>query len=150
MRTNTAKAKPTIIDAKTGKIDPNATHSSTWQDRVEAKAAEIDQLSFKRVIATWVLSVAAGVSSYIAGQTIVTYLTYGTLMLTGSGFIAMVVYLLGLILNVYASFNAFSLSFNYMTSAKCTQHLALVSASVDSANAKVAGWFKRTPKPEAA
>lgn len=128
----------------TGKIRDQA--QSAWaqmQAEAAANAEAYAACSGKRKLMAWVLGIVSAISAAYAGGTLLTYMVLGAAMLTGSSFITMMVWVLGVVLAVYASLQAFSHSFHYVTSAKATHHIALISAGLS----RVGSWFKSEPMP---
>lgn len=89
----------------------------------------------------WVFSFA-GVAS--AGIHLVNYAILGALLLTGSSFLAMMIYLIGMVLTIYAAFIAGNEALCYVVSSKPEQHWALVKQGAS----KVRGWLSFGKKDE--
>jgi len=95
-------------------------------------------VSWKRILLAWVvgLATAFGVSYVITS--LATYAAVGALMLTGSAFISVFIYVVGIIAAIYASYRV-----------SVFVHLKVIDKSVDAAFAnvsnKVRGWFGNKP-----
>lgn len=136
-----AKVKPTIVDAIIVE-EPVSAWDTLKQDAANF-AMDYDKASPTRRIATWVFSIAVSSLTYSGCMAATAYLVIAALALTGSVFLAMMVQILGVVLGVYFGLSAFSTTFNYVVSAKCTHHLALISGGMKSINRKVGGLFHR-------
>lgn len=134
---NTKQAQPQL------KATAKTAHERMMED-LRAQAAhfsdEYDACSPKRIIAAWVLGTIVAVGSAIAGAEVLGYLVVGAMMLTGSSFFAMLIYALGMVLAIYATVMAFSSTFQYVVSSKCTQHMELVANGASSLTNRVRGW----------
>lgn len=143
---NTKQAQPQL------KATAKTAHERIKED-LRAQAAhfsdEHEACTPRRILVAWVLSIVAAVSTAVAGFEVLSYITLGALMFSGSSFVAMLIYAIGCVLAVYATVAAFSSTFQYVVSSKCTQHMALLHSGVSSVNERVRGFFNRDAKVEA-
>jgi hypothetical protein len=116
-------------------------------EELRAQAAKLDDdiehQGPRRVLMAWVTSLAAACASAYGWNLAIDFVTVAAFSITGSSFLAMAVYVIGLIVAIYSSMRAFSATFLYVVSSKPEQHIALVRDGVDSVTSKVRGWFGR-------
>lgn len=97
--------------------------------------------SARRKIVAWVLGITASIgTSYVLGAA-VEALTSLAMLYTGSAFLAMMVYIVGLVLTVYAGFNAFASTFGYIVSDDCVRHIDMAQRKVNGAVASISSLF---------
>lgn len=123
------KAKATVIDNDTGEV-----HESAWTRFAAAQDelfAELGVPSGKRLLAATVVALAAGAGvGWLAGW-VVSALTLGVLILTGSVFLGLTIYILGLIVAMALGAVAGKFAADYVTTGKIDEHARAVK-----------GWFK--------
>lgn len=106
--------------------------------------------SKRRVIVSLIASLIVGIGIGYFGGHLLGMLTAGALVLTGSAFLSMLVYILGLCLLAYAAFVAGRKVSQYILTSNVDSDLAAVRNTLGSAKDRVFGWFKSEPKAVAA
>lgn len=113
-------------------------------------ALGIELPSKRRVIVSLIASlIVGGCIGYFGGQ-LLGMLVAGALVLTGSAFLSMLVYILGLCLIAYAGFVAGRKVAQYILTSNVDTDLSAVRNTLGSAKDRVFGWFKSEPKAVAA
>lgn len=91
-------------------------------------------VSWKRMLTAWVVGLTVAVGIGHLGSVLAAYLTVGAVLVSGSAFIGMLVYCLGIIGTMYLSFKV-----------SVFAHMKIIDKSVDaafiSARDSVRGWF---------
>lgn len=106
--------------------------------------------SKRRILVATVASIiVGGCIGYFGGQ-LLGMLVAGALVLTGSAFLSMLVYILGLCLLAYAAFVAGRKVAQYILTSNVDSDLSAVRNTLGSAKDRVFGWFKSEPKAVAA
>lgn len=106
--------------------------------------------SKRRILVATVASIiVGGCIGYFGGQ-LLGMLVAGALVLTGSAFLSMLVYILGLCLLAYAAFVAGRKVAQYILTSNVDTDLSAVRNTLGSAKDRVFGWFKSEPKAVAA
>jgi hypothetical protein len=127
------KTKPTIVDVPF--VETMEQQAPTFFERTCADLGLDPALGWKRVLVSTVISMLASAGAgYILG-TLTGYMALGALMLSGSAFIALMVYVLGIVVSFYAGYRIGPLVY-----------LACVDKRVDSAFATARGWFTSAPQ----
>lgn len=106
--------------------------------------------SKRRVIVSLIASVIVGAGIGYFGGHLLGMLTAGALVLTGSAFLSMLIYILGLCLLAYAAFVAGRKVAQYILTSNVDSDLAAVRNTLGGAKDRVFGWFKSEPKAVAA
>lgn len=102
--------------------------------------------SKRRILVATVASIiVGGCIGYFGGQ-LLGMLVAGALVLTGSAFLSMLVYILGLCLLAYAAFVAGRKVAQYILTSNVDTDLSAVRNTLGSAKDRVFGWFKSEPK----
>ena len=103
---------------------------------------ELKAPSKVRLVAAYVIGLAASIGTGFIAASLVEVVMTSVLTLTGSAFLAMMIWVVGLVLAVYFGMHAFSAGFGYVLSDTCTRHIN-VAKRVPS---RIASFFRRTPK----
>lgn len=136
-RARTLKSTVVIEDAK-----PAHERKASFATFNDAET-QYDRASSQRKLVAWVLGITAAIgSSYVLGSC-VEALTSLAFALSGSAFLSMMVYIVGLVITVYAGMNAFASVFGYVVSDDCVRHIAMAQDKVNSAVLSVGSFFKR-------
>lgn len=123
--------KATIIDNETGTV----TEKSATDEAIDAFLRAKDRLlrtmgvpTTRRLIAAYVVgfALAAGVG-YLMSH-IISWAMIGAALLTGSELLVLLVYVIGMILAVFAGMRAFKAGFEYVADEKIDAHYNLVKA----------------------
>lgn len=133
------QTKQTVVD--TPFVETTHGAAPDTEETLNARLhAAIDEMfkgsvvSWKRIAVAWIIGLAAGFGVSYIMTSLVTYAVIGAMLLSGSVFITNLVYIVGLIITMYAS---------YRTS--IFVHLKVIDRSVDETFAnvsnKVRGWF---------
>ena len=131
------KTKPTIVDVPF--VETMEPAAPTFFERTCADLGLDPVLGWKRVLISSAVSMLASAGAgYILG-TLTGYMALGALLLSGSAFLALMVYVLGIVVSFYAGYRVGPLVY-----------LACVDKRVDSAFATARGWFTSTPSGVAA
>lgn len=104
--------------------------------------AEMKAPSTTRLVAAYVIGIAASIGTGFLAASVVEFTMTAVLTLTGSAFLAMMVWVVGLVLAVYFGMHAFSAGWGYVLSNTCTSHIEAVKRTP----ARVASFFQRAPK----
>lgn len=106
--------------------------------------------SKRRILVATVASIiVGGCIGYFGGQ-LLGMLVAGALVLTGSAFLSMLVYILGLCVLAYGAFVAGRKVAQYILTSNVDTDLSAVRNMLGSAKDRVFGWFKSEPKAVAA
>lgn len=144
-----------ILNAETDAEQASGDHASMFSNlnfdfRSFCESLGIAIPSKRRVIVATVASIiVGGCIGYFGGQ-LLGMLVAGALVLTGSAFLSMLVYILGLCLLAYAAFVAGRKVAQYILTSNVDTDLAAVRNTLGSAKDRVFGWFKSEPKPAVA
>lgn len=125
-----ASTKPRTRTTRVTPVEP-IKPLTAWE-QLKADAGFDDphvDISNRRILAGWVLGVAAGALTGVAFSSMVDYVVLAAITYTGSMFLATMIYVIGIILAVYAGIRAFNSVFGYIVSAQCTRHLAIATAA---------------------
>lgn len=170
-RTNTTaqSAKPTAAQMAAAKADIKAQQAKRTaapeaapvEDRSMFEGLNFDFRSFcesmgielpskTRVLVSLVASVvvASGIA-YFGGQ-LLGMLVAGALVLTGSAFLSLLIYILGLCVLAYGAFVAGRKVAQYILTSNVDSDVAAVRERIGGAKDRVLGWFKSEPKVVAA
>lgn len=114
-------------------------------EELRSQAAQFDDdfehAAPRRVLMAWVTGLAAACASAYGWNLAIDFVTVAAFSITGSSFLAMAVYVIGLLIAIYSSVVAFSTAFSYVVSSKPEQHYALVKGGISSITSKVRGMF---------
>ena len=144
-----------ILSAEDSTADHAADHASMFGNlnfdfRSFCESLGIAIPSKRRILVATVASIiVGGCIGYFGGQ-LLGMLVAGALVLTGSAFLSMLVYILGLCLLAYAAFVAGRKVAQYILTSNVDSDLAAVRNTLGSAKDRVFGWFKSEPKPAVA
>lgn len=139
MVTRKQTPKQTIVDTPFVETVHGATPDTdeTLQARMHAAVNEFfsgSVVSWKRIVLAWIVGLAAGFGVSFVLSSLVTYAVVGAMLLSGSAFIINAVYIIGMIITIYASYRA-----------SVFVHLKVIDKSVDkliaNASHSVRGWF---------
>lgn len=143
MATRKHTPKPTMTETP---VTP--TTSSAWQRLNEAMddvLTEQGKPGRTRALVAYVLGSACAVLSGFVLAKVIDVIVIGAVMLTGSALFGMLVWVMGLILSVYAGLHAFNAGFSYAVSDMCTAHVAHLRGARNT----VVGWFSRKEESHA-
>lgn len=138
------KTKP-VAQAAAEVVQPAERINNAWfrfQAAGDELLCELKAPSKVRLVAAYVIGLAASFATGFLAASFVEIVMTSVLTLTGSAFLAMMVWVIGLILAVYFGMHAFSAGFGYVLSDTCTRHIEAVKRTP----ARVASFFRRTPK----
>lgn len=154
MRASTTSASASASTAKArlnGVHQPKKSSTKTIEDirdELRAQAADLsddlDDASPRRKLVGWIMSLSTAFATAWGWNLAVDWATLAAFSVTGSSFLAMLVYVIGIVLAVYGTYLAFSTTFSYAMSSKPDQHWALVKSGVVSTTNKVRSWFNRS------
>ena len=143
----TAKAKPSIVIDNESGAEVKSKPSNAWSRVFEAVDEALHDQgapSKTRVFCAYVLGFAASCLSGFLMAKVIDMIVIGALLLSGSALFAMLVWVMGLVIAIYAGMHAFSAGFGYVLSDVCTSHIAHARGVKNT----VVGWF--TPNKEQA
>jgi hypothetical protein len=148
MRTQTASSSSKARSFN-GKPHPKAKATARpIHEELRAQAAQFEDdfehSSTRRVLMAWITGLGAACASAYGWNLAIDFVTVAAFSITGSSFLAMAIYVIGLLIAIYSSVVAFSSAFAYVVSSKPEQHYALVKGGVLSMTAKVRGMFSRS------
>lgn len=138
------KTKP-VAQAAAEVVQPAERINNAWfrfQAAGDELLCELKAPSKVRLVAAYVIGLAASFATGFLAASFVEIVMTSVLTLTGSAFLAMMVWVIGLILAVYFGMHAFSAGFGYVLSDTCTRHIEAVKRTP----ARVASFFRRAPK----
>ena len=144
-----------ILSAEDSTAEHAADHASMFSNlnfdfRSFCESLGVAIPSKRRILVATVASIiVGGCIGYFGGQ-LLGMLVAGALVLTGSAFLSMLVYILGLCLLAYAAFVAGRKVAQYILTSNVDTDLAAVRNTLGSAKDRVFGWFKSEPKAVAA
>lgn len=144
-----------ILSAEDSTTEHAADHASMFSSlnfdfRSFCESLGIAIPSKRRILVATVASIiVGGCIGYFGGQ-LLGMLVAGALVLTGSAFLSMLVYILGLCLLAYAAFVAGRKVAQYILTSNVDTDLSAVRNTLGSAKDRVFGWFKSEPKVVAA
>lgn len=146
MRTQTTSA-PSKARPINGAPHPKAKATAKpIHEELRAQAAQFEDdfehSGPRRVLMAWITGLGAACASAYGWNLAIDFVTVAAFSITGSSFLAMAIYVIGLLIAIYSSVVAFSTAFSYVVSSKPEQHYALVKDGVQSLTAKVRGMFK--------
>lgn len=128
-RTTKAKAKSTVTDVPYVETVQPMAAEATFFERLRADLGVNPQVTWQRAAIGWVTSLlVCGVLGYLAGY-ILAYITIAALLLSGSAFIAMLIYVLGMIAIFYMGYRVGPVVY-----------LAVIDKSVDRAFDTAKSW----------
>lgn len=138
-----SKTKQTVVDTPFVETVHGVAPDSA--DSLEARMhAAVNDLfrgnvvSWKRILLAWVVGLAAAFGVSYVLTSLATYAAVGALLLTGSACISVFIYVVGMLITIYASYRV-----------SVFVHLKVIDESVDTAFAnvsnKVRGWFAIKP-----
>lgn len=144
-----------ILSAEDSTAEHAADHASMFSGlnfdmRSFCGALGIELPSKRRVIVSLIASFIVGAGIGYFGGHLLGMLVAGALVLTGSAFLSMLVYILGLCLLAYAGFVAGRKVAQYILTSNVDSDLAAVRNTLGGAKDRVFGWFKSEPKAVAA
>ena len=140
-----------ILNAETDAEQASGDHASMFGNlnfdmRSFCGALGIELPSKRRVIVSLIASIiVGGCIGYFGGQ-LLGMLVAGALVLTGSAFLSMLVYILGLCVLAYGAFVAGRKVAQYILTSNVDTDLSAVRNTLGSAKDRVFGWFKSEPK----
>lgn len=144
-----------ILSAEDSTAEHAADHASMFSNlnfdfRSFCESLGVAIPSKRRILVATVASIiVGGCIAYFGGQ-LLGMLVAGALVLTGSAFLSMLVYILGLCLIAYAAFVAGRKVAQYILTSNVDTDLSAVRNTLGSAKDRVFGWFKSEPKAVAA
>jgi hypothetical protein len=150
MRTQSTSASAATAKSRlNGAAHPKAKATAKpIHEELKAQAAQFEDdyehSSPRRVLMAWVTGLGAACASAYGWNLAIDFVTVAAFSITGSSFLAMAIYVIGLLIAIYSSVVAFSSAFAYVVSSKPEQHIALVKGGVLSMTAKVRGMFSRS------
>lgn len=133
------KLKATVTDVPFTEVPQSAAPDTddTLHARMHAAVDEFfsqPTVSWKRMLTAWVVGLTVAVGVGHLGSVLAAYLTVGAVLVSGSAFIGMLVYCLGIVATAYLSFKV-----------SVFAHMKIIDKSVDaafiSARDSVRGWF---------
>lgn len=139
MATRKQAPKQTVVDTPFVETVHGAAPDTNETLKARLHAAIDDMVkdsvvSWKRMLIAWIVGLAAGFGVSYLATALVSYTVVGALLLTGSAFFATAVYVIGVIITMYASYRA-----------SVWVHLRIIDKSVDAVfvntSNKVRGWF---------
>jgi hypothetical protein len=141
------KTKP-VAQAAAEVVQPAERINNAWfrfQAAGDELLCELKAPSKVRLVAAYVIGLAASFATGFLAASFVEIVMTSVLTLIGSAFLAMMVWVIGLILAVYFGMHAFSAGFGYALSDTCTRHIEAMKRTP----ARVASFFRRAPKEAA-
>lgn len=144
-----------ILSAEDSAADHATDHASMFGNlnfdfRSFCESLGIAIPSKRRILVATVASIiVGGCIGYFGGQ-LLGMLVAGALVLTGSAFLSMLVYILGLCVLAYGAFVAGRKVAQYILTSNVDTDLSAVRNTLGSAKDRVFGWFKSEPKAVAA
>lgn len=137
--------RATVVDNETGAVDEKLSA----QDAAYAKLNEARDdfmrvmgiASGKRALIAWVSGVVVAFGAGFAGGTLLDMLVIGAMAFTGSAFLALLTYVVGLVLVVYASMKLGSAAYNYVAHEHIDAHYGLVRAWVGYKGTQIKSLF---------
>lgn len=144
-----------ILNAEADTEQASGDHASTFNNlnfdfRSFCESLGVAIPSKRRILVASVASIiVGGCIGYFGGQ-LLGMLVAGALVLTGSAFLSMLVYILGLCLIAYGAFVAGRKVAQYILTSNVDSDLSAVRNTLGSAKDRVFGWFKSEPKAVAA
>ena len=144
-----------ILSAEADAEQASGDHASMFSGlnfdlRSFCGALGIELPSKRRVIVSLIASVIVGAGIGYFGGHLLGMLTAGALVLTGSAFLSMLIYILGICLIAYAAFVAGRKVAQYILTSNVDSDMAAVRNTLGGAKDRVFGWFKSEPKAVAA
>lgn len=150
MVTRKQTPKQTVVDTPFVETVHSAAPDSpdTLEARMHAAVNEMfsgSVVSWKRILLAWVVGLAAGFGVSYVLTSLAMYAAVGALLLSGSAFISVFIYVVGIIAAIYAGYRA-----------SVFAHLKIIDKSVDAAFLEarhvvadsfnsVRGWFGNKP-----
>lgn len=144
-----------ILSAEDSTAEHAADHASMFSNlnfdfRSFCESLGVAIPSKRRILVATVASIIVGGCIGYFGGHLLGMLTAGALVLTGSAFLSMLIYILGICLIAYAAFVAGRKVAQYILTSNVDSDLAAVRNTLGSAKDRVFGWFKSEPKAVAA
>ena len=136
VKLNGTAHKPT---ARTETVDESEQIHADLHAAAAQFARDYDRASSKRRIVAWTLGLISFAGTASAALHLLGYAVLGALLLSGSSFLATMIYLIGMVIAIYASIIAMNQTVAYVVSSRPEHHWAMVK----SAGSRVAGFFKR-------
>jgi len=133
---NTKQAKPTVIDVEDVKEVNRESAFKRWQDSTQELFGAYEVPSEKRVICGFVACAIIGAGIGYVGGLLLETIVAGAVLLSGSMFLGLLIYCIGIALLIYGSMKAGAHTMVYVTSGKVDKH-------VGAAVAKVRGVWNR-------
>lgn len=121
---NTKATKP-VIEVKDEELKRESAFSR-WQQSTEELFGAYNVPSHRRAMAGMVAGCIVGAGLGYAGGQLLTMITVGAMALSGSAFLALLIYVIGIALICYATFTAGVKTMNYVVSSKLDEHVAKV------------------------
>lgn len=130
---NTKQAKPTVIDVEDAKEVNRESAYKRWQQSTEELFGAYNVPSQKRVLCGFVACAIVGAGIGYVGGILLEAIVAGAVLLTGSAFLGLLIYCIGVALMIYASFKAGAHTMVYVSSGKVDEHVGAAVAKVRGA-----------------
>ena len=137
---NTSKSN--AQDAKI--VEPKLSDAyARYQQAAEELMAEGNVPTHNRVLVALVSGCVVGAGLGAASMTLVNTVVAGALVLTGSAFLSLLIYVVGLALAIYAGLVAGQNVMNYVLTKRADEHVNVIANKARGAVSYVRGYFKR-------
>lgn len=125
-----AKDKATVIDAETSVIEELglSAKEKAYADFCEARDALLKSLgagSSTRALVAWFSGLIMACVTGAVGGVLLDMLIQGALLLTGSAFLGLLLYVIGLVITVYAGMKLGRATYNYIADERIDAHYRL-------------------------
>lgn len=125
--------------AKTETVDESEQIHADFHARAQEFSANYERATAKRRIVAWTLGLISFAGTASAALHLLGYAVLGAMLLSGSSFVATMIYLIGMVIAIYASLIAMNQTVAYVVSSRPEHHWAMVK----SAGSRIAAYFKR-------
>ena len=140
---NTKQAKPTVVDIEDAKEVNRESAFKRWQDSTQELFGAYEVPSEKRVICGFVACAIIGAGIGYVGGLLLETIVAGAVLLSGSMFLGLLIYCIGIALLIYGSMKAGAHTMVYVTSGKIDEHATAIANKARGAWTRVSGFFSR-------
>jgi hypothetical protein len=133
-----AARQPEIID-----VDPVELKRNKFY---QAQSEYLDALGIpteRRAMVAFSIGLATSMAVGATIGKITTMAMVGAVMLTGSAFLAMMIWIVGVVLAIYCGVKSFSMAFDYIAKGEIDRDVIRAKEWSENKVAQVRGWFKK-------
>ena len=124
------KVKPSVIDVEDAKEVNRESAYKRWQESTQELFGAYEVPSEKRVLCGFVACAIIGAGIGYVGGLLLETIVAGAVLLSGSMFLGLLIYCIGIALLIYGSMKAGAHTMVYVTSGKIDEHVGKVVSKV--------------------